>query len=148
MKGWIFCVLTGVMSGAGCIAPALNCTMMGCQGELLVAVDGSTLEDGEYTVDLVIDGISDNCAFDVPFNSETASCTGSLTIEPSGNTIEIRSFLMMGQTFESVDVVVSENDRVAYDENAVITWDEPFYPNGEACDRGFGCYAGAVEVAL
>jgi hypothetical protein len=126
---------------AGCRAIGLMCTDMGCQGTLTVLLDRLPTEDAAVTLDLG----------DGPLDCGVATETTEplCGIEDGEDGPSLRVWVGMGQAPEVVTVSVSEGGAPAVEHDLDVTWGEPWYPNGEACDgKDGGCRSGEAELAL
>ena len=136
MRFWAVVVCVGL---GGCQAIGLSCTMMGCSGLLTVNLDREPIEGAVVEVDLG-DGEVILCAS----GAEEAGCV--LTNDADGASLEIR--VGMGQAPDAIVVTVAEGDEVT-DYDVPVTWGEPFFPNGRACDGADGgCAEGEGDLAL
>ena len=126
----------------------LDCTEMGCIGSLMVNIPTESLSDAEYILTVDHDGSTEQCTFTLPFDAAAAACTEGSELQLNGGVLTLNHSLGMGVTFDTVFVELSEQDFTLVSETLDIEWSEPFYPNGEACDDGFGCYSAEVEVSL
>jgi hypothetical protein len=149
MRKPIIAISTGLLIGTsivGCKVIGFACTEMGCNGTVQVSLSESELEEGSYILDLAYGSVVTSCDFEVPFNSSTASCDQA-EISLDGADVVVQAMTGMGETFESVEVTLSENDLVVHSEEKVVD-SEPFFPNGEECDKDFGCLSASVHLAL
>ena len=126
----------------------LDCTQMGCIGSLIMNLPTASLADAEYILTLEHDGTTEQCTFALPFDAASAVCTQGSELELNGDIISLNHPLEMGMQFDTVFVELSEQDFTLVSETLDIEWAEPFYPNGKACDDGFGCYSAEVEISL
>lgn len=117
----------------GCHALGLSCTEMGCMGILEITFDGELAEGAEVTV--LLDGEPFACGID------GALC--QLAEDGSGVTLQ------MSGTDEPEVVVRVTVDDTSDNYTLAPTWDEPYFPNGEACDgKDGGCLDGEATLAL
>lgn len=136
---WVVKVLA--VGLAGCQALGLSCTEMGCTGTLTVLLDRMPTEDAVITLDLG--------------DGATACGTATETTEPlcvieDGEFGPSLSMMVgMGQDPPEIEVSVSEGGAPAEVSTLPVTWGEPWYPNGKACDgEDGGCRSGDAELAL
>lgn len=146
-------MIIGIGLGVGLAActdnpGGLSCTEMGCGGELTITLSTEDLVDAEYVLDMERDEDSESCSFAIPFEQSTASCTQGSGIALEDGQIRIDTFTGMGGNFQTLVVELSESDRVLLSSQIDVEWSEPFYPNGEKCDKDMGCYSGTVELIL
>lgn len=144
MAKWMT-VAMGLMALTAC--GALNCTEMGCQGSFEVTLaDLGAETTGE--LELAAAFSDDNQASCTLELSDSAN-SGCYEAVWSGDDLVLTLFLPMGASGDSVDLTVTLDDDVVHDETLTeLDWSEPYYPNGEACDAGFGCSSVSVLVDL
>ena len=132
------------MDGSG----GLDCTEMGCSGSLEVLLSQEGLSDGEYILSLDMDGELETCSFILPFDAAAVSCSAGSEMGLEAGDITVRIMTPMGGNFEVLAVDLAEQDSSVFSTTVNVDWSEPFYPNGEECDIGFGCYSGSVDLVV
>lgn len=123
---------------AGCSSLGLACTEVGCFGSLVITLDRAPVTDAVITVD-VGDG-------------ETWPCLPEAEAMDTICTIEDASLQIatgMGSPALDVVIVAVDEGAGAVEHEVEVTWGEPYYPNGKACDgRDGGCRSGEGSLTL
>lgn len=127
---------------AGC---AFNCTEIGCSGSLSVYLAGATA-DGEWSLELTKDGVTRACTVSLPGGEPV--CSDPLDVEVDSGGMNMVWTTAMGEAGEEVQVRVSHDGLLLVDESFVPDWSEPYYPNGKACDDGFGCVTASADFSV
>ena len=129
------------MAMPGCAMLGLNCTEMGCAGALSVLMDGALADGVAYEV--AVEGFSaEPCVFSLPLQGYE-DCA---SIDAEGQFV-VSFFIPMGEAPDEVTLVLLENGEEAFRTVEEPSYDEPYYPNGEACD-GDGCRSGEATFLL
>lgn len=130
-----------VVALAGCRTLGLSCTDMGCLGTLTVLLDRMPSEDAVITLDLGDGPLT--CGF------ATETTEPLCVIEDGDDGPALSARVGMGQDPPDVDVSVSEGGAPAEVSTLPVTWSDPWYPNGKACDgEDGGCRSGDAALAL
>ncbi len=128
----------------------LACTEIGCNGVLEVEVSGLT--DGLWDLALTTDvGDVIQCTFQLP-GSDQGSCTGDLTVELADVggvlTVTVRTSMTDGAPFDSLGLTATDADGGVIGADVTPAWGDPVFPNGEECDKPFGCYSADATATL
>lgn len=133
---WAWAVGCGVL--VGCQAVGLACTEMGCAGSITILLDRAPTEGAGIEVDLG-DGDVRICTS----GGDPSSCT----LDTTDGDVVLEIGVPMGSAPETIVVTVDEGAVIDHD--VAITWGEPYYPNGKACDGADGgCAAGEGALTL
>lgn len=127
---------------------ALTCTEMGCNGTYALSFEADSWDDGDYVLSVDFDGMgAEECAFSLPADGEQA-CDSftAITVEDGVLSIAVRT--PMNEDLIEADVELSIGDTVLFAELVEPAWGEPFWPNGKACDRGYGCLSAEDAFSL
>lgn len=131
---------------SGCIA--LSCDEMGCMGTYALSFEAGTWEDGEYALTVLFDGMdAADCVITLPLDGDS-SCDGASAVTLADGVLSVLVFTPMNDELVEADIVLSQGDTILLEEVVEPVWDEPYWPNGESCDRGYGCLSASETFSL
>lgn len=131
---------------SGCIE--ISCTEMGCNGSYTLTFESDDWADGDYELSVALDGEeAAACTITLPLESD-ASCDGftAITMADGALTVPVRT--PMNDQLVEADVVLSLDGADLVSEVVEPAWGEPFWPNGESCDEGYGCLSAEDTFTL
>ena len=138
----VLAALTG-----GCIALS-HCTEMGCMGSYSLSFEADGWEDGEYALDVFFDElVATDCAFTLPL-AEQVNCEGATVVALEDGVLSVRVSTPMNEDLFEADISLTQGETVLLEEVVEPAWGEPYWPNGEACDRGYGCLSATESFSL
>ena len=141
--------LTLALSAAfvGCAISKI-CTEMGCMGTYALSFEADSWEDGEYALTVFFDGMdAADCVITLPL-ADGAACEGASAVELADGVLSVQVFTPMNDGLIEADIVLSLGDAVLLEEVVEPAWGEPYWPNGEDCDRGYGCLSASETFSL
>jgi hypothetical protein len=127
-----------ITAAAACDKINLACTEVGCNGSLELSFVRESWEEGSYVITADMgDGYVQTCTLDLSMTAEL-SCD-YFDVVYDGATLTVPMATPMNDGLTDVTVTLTFADEVLVDEVIAPEWGEPYYPNGEECDAGYGC---------
>jgi hypothetical protein len=127
-----------ITATAACDKITEICTEVGCNGSLEVSFVREAWEDGTYVVTADLgDGNVQTCSLDLSLTAELSCDFFDVTYD--GTTLMVPFATPMNDGLTDVTITLTLADEVLVDEVIAPEWGEPYYPNGEECDAGYGC---------
>ena len=130
----------------GCIA--LSCQEVGCNGTYALSFEADEWEEGAYALTVFLDGMeSVDCVITLPLES-ASSCDGVSAVELADGILSVMVYTPMNEDLVEADIALSMDGTVLLEEVVEPAWGEPYWPNGQACDRGYGCLSASDAFSL
>jgi hypothetical protein len=129
--GIVAFALNGTACGIG-----HSCTDIGCGSGVLATLtpQSGTWQEGQYTLDLTIDGRKQECTWRIPSDSPTgyASCGAGVRVELTSNVDDFALRVLVGSTPKALGLSLSRDGTVILAESPTLTYQES-HPNGPDC---------------
>jgi hypothetical protein len=136
-------VLNGTACGIG-----HSCTDIGCGSGVSVTLtpQSGTWQEGQYTLDLTMDGRKQECTLRIPNDSPTGhvSCGGGVRMEFTSNVDDFVLRVLVDSAPKSLGLSLSRDGTVILAESPTLTYQES-HPNGADCGV---CRSTSVDVTV
>jgi hypothetical protein len=127
-RRWVGGVALIALAGAGC---EHSCTDIGCGSGVSATLtrESGSWEEGEYTLDLAIDGRDEQCVLQLPDDAgRSASCGGGVRVELATTTMRV----LVADAPKALSITLSRDGGELLSDSPTLTYGES-EPNGPDC---------------
>lgn len=134
------------LGGAAC-GIGHYCSDRGCDNRSITATltpQSGTWQQGEYTLDLTMDGRKERCTFRIPSSVSSLSCGAGVRVYFARNVDDFALRLLSDLAPKALSLSLSLEGRSVLAESPTLTYEES-YPNGPDCGV---CRSASVELTV